>query len=316
MENQYKKVAPTILNYLDEVEIGSMKDCFKDDVFHYDIRSLATNNHGTGSDSIREIAFLKAQTELIERLTISLAQESDRNIKTSNGFAAHTNLAIAQRSAFKELIERDLFLTSWFSGHYPSWDIKHLNSIDFDFLESNVKLFKTQNFGLKVGHIGRCGNHQCLVAVLYDLEDRFGGVFAAVADEDINSALKKVVIDQRRMATYISNSINSDLPLYTEISDLVKPTDHQNYYLNLKRKDFINNYINTSREPIELSPINAHYAIYELPEAISNSIKVVQCMSDEVQDYFIGADVEANINISRIKEIGELDLSRRIHPFG
>lgn len=316
MEDKYQKISSDLLEYLNDVTIAITQDQLGSEVFHYEASSKLIDECGTGSDTTKEVAFLKAQSELIERLIINIKRGMTTSKTTSNGFAAHTSLERAKRSALSELLERDLFLTSWFSGHYPSWNIKDINLLDLSFLNSNIDLFQQRDLGLKIGYIGRCGDYHCLVAVLFDLKERFGGIFAAVADQDMNSALKKVIIDQRRMATYILNSINSNLPIYREDSHLIKPSDHQNHYLNLKRKDFINDYINTSREPIELSPIKTNYTIFELPEAISNSINVVQCRSEEVQDYFIGAEIESNINISRIKEVGELVTSRRIHPFG
>jgi hypothetical protein len=316
MEDKVTEVDPVILTYLSDVNITTMSDRLAGNLHHYEITSNLTSERGTGYDFEKEVAFQKAQSELVERLVLLLVKLKDKSFKTSNGFAAHTTISKAKESAYKELIERDLFLTSWFSGHYPSWNLDEFLSLDFNLLNTEISLFESHQLGLKVGYIGKTEDIFCLTAVIYDLKERFGGLFVAAADYDANIALKKLLMDVRRMGTYILNSITSNRPLYSDNNLLFKAIDHQNYYLNIRRLSFIKNYINNHGEPIKLSPIHKFYTVFNLPKEISSTMSAVHCNSSDAQNYFIGRDLSQNINISRIKEVGGLDLSRRVHPFG
>ena len=57
MENKYQEVDHKILQYLDQVEIISLKDRLGDDVWHFDIYSRELDVRGTGTDQIEEVAF-------------------------------------------------------------------------------------------------------------------------------------------------------------------------------------------------------------------------------------------------------------------
>ena len=315
MQNKKLNIDIQILKELSHVSITSMEDRIKNDVFHFDIMSGTSNERGTGCDRVKEIAFKKAQSELIERLVLRIAKKHDESIDSSNGFAAHSTLEKAQRSAKNELIERDLFLTSWFSGRNPFWETDKIHAINHSLVVSEAKLFEDVNLELKIGYIGNCSNVHCIMAITYDKSGEFGGIFSAGADQDINLALEKAILEQRRIATYIINSINTGTPVYTPKLDLVKTTDHQNIYLNKDKSSFIKKYISTSNNPITLSPVTTSFIEYALPEPIGRNTKVVQCVSNDVQKYFIGNEL-SQINYKRIMEVGELDLSRRTHPFG
>jgi hypothetical protein len=314
MEDKTTTVDIAILCELKDVYISKMRDQLKDDLYHFDLKSKHTGTRGLGCDAKEEIAYLKAQNELIERLVYRF-EKTKNPLKSSSGFAAHSTLDNCKLSAFNELLERDLFLTSWFSGSYPNWDLSDMN-INFEYLKEQIDLFKSFDFGLKVGHIGNCGETHCLTAVLFDVKNRFSGLFAASADKNPNTALKKVIMDMRRIGTYLINTIREGTPLFSEVVNFTETTDHQDYFLHNNRRDLIHNYLNTNGKAIELTPINPSYKRFVLPIEISSRIEVVQCSSPNVQNYFIGTNMEENINFSRLKEVGFLDLTRKVHPFG
>lgn len=314
MEDKTTTVDIAILDELKDVYISTMRDKFKDDLYHFDIKSKKSGARGLGCDTKEEIAYLKAQNELIERLVYRF-EKVNTPLKSSSGFAAHSNLDNCKLSAFNELLERDLFLTSWFSGGYPDWDLSELY-INLEYLKEEIDLFKPFDFGLKVGHIGNCGEIHCLTAVLFDQKSRFSGLFTASADKNPNTALRKVIMDMRRIGTYLINTLREGTPLFPESVNFTSTTDHQNYFLHNKRRELIHNYLNTNGKPIELSPIKPLYNRFVLPAEISSRIEVVQCSSTNVQNYFVGTDLEENINFSRLKEVGSLDLTRKVHPFG
>lgn len=63
-----------------------------------------------------DLPFKKATSEAIERLALRLHCRKNKVGETSNGWAAHVTPDLAIRSAFFELIERDVALTNWENG--------------------------------------------------------------------------------------------------------------------------------------------------------------------------------------------------------
>ena len=316
MENKNKVVANTILDNISNTDIITMKDRLGKDVFHFDIRSVNTGARGTGSDESEEIAFLKAQSELIERLVYIDYQKECPDIKSSNGFAAHSTLDQAKESAHNELLERDIFLTTWLTGKYPDWTMVNRGEIDKSYINSQINLFSRKGFQINFAHIGNCNSKHCVLASLKDKKNRFGFVLATAVDASIDNAIRKVIIDQRRVATYLMNSFDKNDPVYQDSFQFNKPIDQQNYYLNPDRAKEVDDYFHNSNHSVILPNFSKAFIEFKLPDSISSSIKVVQCISSECQDYFIGDAPLTHINKKRIGQLGELELKRRIHPLG
>lgn len=81
--------------------------------FRVAVRSpeLSADGWGTGSTSIAQA---KALSEALERFVMFTQAKNDPMIKTSNGWAAHTDLESAMLRAVSEVVERDTALSTWF----------------------------------------------------------------------------------------------------------------------------------------------------------------------------------------------------------
>ncbi|OYZ24306.1 MAG: hypothetical protein B7Y39_01235 [Bdellovibrio sp. 28-41-41] len=69
----------------------------------------------TGEADNKVLAITKAVAEFIERCTLIDYAENNKKIKTSNGWAAHTEFKKSQENAIRELVERDAVLRHWYS---------------------------------------------------------------------------------------------------------------------------------------------------------------------------------------------------------
>ena len=83
--------------------------------------NIAAEIHGrkllvTGEGHTKEQAVTKAVAELIERSALIEFADANPAVKTSNGWAAHSDLDIAKLNAIRELVERDSILKHWYSG--------------------------------------------------------------------------------------------------------------------------------------------------------------------------------------------------------
>ena len=171
------------------------------------------------------------------------SKENNKEINSSSGFACHLTVEQAIESSYCELLERDLFLTSWFAGKSPDWNITASDKIiDKSFVCNQVKLFRSFDLKLDLALVGICDNRYCTLAALRDVESRFGFVLATSVDQDIDLAIKKVILDQRRVATYLINSFEQREDFYQERFEFKKPIDQQKFYLHPSRSNNTSSY--------------------------------------------------------------------------
>jgi hypothetical protein len=81
----------------------------------------------TGEADKKELAITKAVAEFIERCVLIESSANQPEIKTSNGWAAHTSEIEAQENAVRELVERDAVLRHWYTR--TSFAVINLNSL-------------------------------------------------------------------------------------------------------------------------------------------------------------------------------------------
>lgn len=102
-----------------KVSSGTRPEGFR---FHSDIVNIEavlkeTSMIVCGEANCSELAMTKAVAELIERSALWTWNKANiKNLKSSNGWAAHISIEAAKQSAILELIERDAVLAQWYSS--------------------------------------------------------------------------------------------------------------------------------------------------------------------------------------------------------
>lgn len=320
MESKYWKIDSTFLSRnINNIQVRKVKDVINDKVHHYDFFIEEHNLHGVGTSRSEEIAFLKAQNETIERLCLIYAKDKHNKIKTSNGFAAHSTLEEAKRSAFIELIERDLFFTSWLTNRKPQWE----TDFNDDYILEAIGEFSNKGIKLQLGIIGKSCGIYCVISSLtpIDFSLDFGCSIALGSSSSLMEAFKEVILDQYRMGTLIVNSINKLESFSMGITEnqIQKPIDQLHYYLDPANAMRLSKYFSESDQMITLPNIeDINYETFILPPEITFPVKVTRCFSDEVQSYFTGKTAKSSINYKRIRNLINEDegVNMCLHPFG
>lgn len=180
------------------------------------------------ADSL-ELATAKAISELVERSSLLTFSKKNKDVETSNGWAAHPEKSTAELNAIYELIERDAVLKHWYSStpfyridsstlplKIKAWIAKELSQSEFSNLE------------LLVSHLGLGPSLTCL------LTNKDGyGVSGHSARSNLASAVDSAIAEACRSAHHsIRKSFFSDtLILRNGDSNIrVNPGAHGVYY--------------------------------------------------------------------------------------
>ncbi|MCP4914151.1 MAG: YcaO-like family protein [Oligoflexia bacterium] len=294
-----------LIDILQNVELSRIEDKIIPEAFHYIIREKKYGLVGSGSSLNEYLALEKSKSEIIERFFCNNEKMKNRKIN-SNGMAAHKNIELAKRSALLELVERDLFLTSWLSGHHPYWE----NSINESSTVNNIKSRLSKIVDVKLGHISNYDGYDVCVGVVLDREKKFGAVFSTAIGESKKICYLKILIELSRVVNLLNISIEKNEKIINKGTTYTTPLDHFNHYLNPGNCDEVYEYLSRSEDVLLAPKYHFHFYKYELPDLISKNISVVRCSSDEVQNYYVSEFKEINLN--RIKDIKR----SVIHPLG
>lgn len=145
----------------------------------------------TGEADSVELAVTKAVAEFIERCTLIEYGKVHTEVKTSNGWAAHTNENSAQENAIRELVERDAVLRHWYTrtpfnfispetlpSDILSWSLMELSRSEFPHLRilisemgfgpsATAVLFNSDGYGVT----GHCSNERMTDAIEGAIEE-------------------------------------------------------------------------------------------------------------------------------------------------
>lgn len=320
MENEYKQIKESFIrNLIKKVKVRKIKDAFHDGIYHYNHYIEEYNLYGVGSSKNEAIAFLKSQNELLERLCFFYEKEVNKEKISTNGFATHENVEKAKKAAYLELVERDIFFSSWLAGKKPEWK----DNLKATGLKNLADIFLDFDLKIQFGIIGRCGDYYCLISSLSCLkkEKRFGASFALSVGLSPDEGYKKLILDQHRMGTLILNSLSQGetFNFKKNHNEMVHPLDHTNYYLNPNNFNAIKPYLTKSEEKITLPKLTEKtFIIYKLPSIVKFTGSVVRCISCEAQQYFTGKTTEKKINKNRIFHLTDdfQSLNYALHPLG
>ncbi len=301
MEDKVELIGSSILKELQQIKLMQIED--KElNIIHTVCHCEKHGITGVGSDFNSELSIIKARSEIIERFIYS---QSKRILNSTSGLAVHSTISGAKENALKELIERDLFLTSWFSGKYPDWTSPIVTKFPFKRINGR--------FEVSIGHIGTCLDYQCYVYILSDRNNLFGAICGAVCEKRIEDSISKILFDISRIQLIAKDFKKKGSNFFKKKQ--FKASDHLEFYAAMLKDNYINDYYTKiSGEAIKLSLDKYSFINFKSDKCSPYSIIASYCSSPETQNYFTGPASRKKINKLRITNpIPEV---RLIHPLG
>lgn len=186
----------------------------------------------TGEANNQELAITKAVAEFIERCALFEFACNHSDVKSSNGWAAHTDPVAAQENAIRELVERDAVLRHWYSMT-PFFEITNSTLPESILSWKDLDLSRSEFPDLKilVSHLG-CG--PSVTALL--LNENGFGVAGHCSKESLMEAIDGAIEEACRMAEhYLLNSFLEDtIKLKSQLSAKVETGAHGVYHAHQK----------------------------------------------------------------------------------
>ncbi len=210
-----------------EVKILTWVNLFFPDYYDFFISIEIDNKkiEGQGVDKNKDMAITKAISEAFERSVLF-----DKDI-TSNGVAAHENLGRAKENARNELIERDLFL----SHFYTSTPFLEVNPNEFRIPRELRKYIEDNHDHVKILKTKKSNYGTTYVAVIYN-QKTWGGIISTQICKKANEfEIVKCLISASRTYRYEKNEGNFNSAISLEnFSSLKNHTfrDHQSLAFN------------------------------------------------------------------------------------
>lgn len=320
-EEYFENLFPSI----NEIHLTRFTDALGDDIFHYQVTNSSRSYTGYGSDKDENLAMHKAYAEFIERRAFSMMNERYYNVATSSGFAVHPELSQAYQNAKQELIERDVFLTSWLKMKSPAWlSENHFEKYKLKFLSDSKRKFSKYNFEIKFGIIGIIDDIKVSVAAIFpktSLGLDFGFCISTKAHPFLDKAFEGCISDLRRMATVLLNRKSKGLPLFEPYNEknVKEPAHHMEFYLAPKNTLNLEWYFQSNEEIMNFESFETAYT--EIKDQCSDpraapNFFIVFAHSKECQNYFCGPTNDALINHTRLKKLPDVLLNYKLHPLG
>lgn len=273
---------------------------------------------GHGFANTKDLALKKAVSEVMER-AIAL-----NYVNTSNGIASHTDLELAKQNALNELIERDLFLSHFFT-RTPF--VK--NSKNDELIPTSIKEYIYANgdqigiYELKKNNIGE--GYVCLISN----GASWGGILGLSFGEPNkkNELVLKAVVEAFRQYRYeiVTNKFQNKITL-NEFKSLGKWTfsNHGNLVQDVEYYQQINDLF-----PLRDSKINESYVQYKmnmfsfevfkrpLNDFLDCPLHVVRCNAEDIQQLLPGPFLKKNISLDGLRRFLETevtDINQLPHP--
>ncbi len=323
MQKSFEEIAQEIRKcHGQDVFIGYSHNSISDEVHHIYVHLKSFDAWGFGDGTDPTMALIRAYYESIERIVFHQS-----GAPTTNGFAAHVTTAEARVKAAEELIERDVFLTSWFCNRPPVWLSPSvidttLRSIDPWVLEAITAMERvgiTPRFGVCGLTQGRIIMAGLMLGASNTLTIPFGASVVPGIGSNIAEAIRRLVMDQMRILTGIgvraeelgkfrSSRVNNKI-----VVD--KTMDHLDFYLDLENFDQLKWYLNDSTSEIpQLPDLDISYEDFSIPLETAFPISVVRAHCPQAQAYFVGAANSERINRSRLGCLGFGDVKEILAP--
>lgn len=152
----------------------------------------------TGEADTQDLAITKAVAEFIERCVLIESSENQPEIKTSNGWAAHTDAESAQENAIRELVERDAVLRHWYTRTpFDVISLKSLPAYIQHWAKSELSRSEFPELKILVSHLG----HGPSVSAILMNKDGYG-VTGHCSKESLIDAIEGAIEESCRMAQH------------------------------------------------------------------------------------------------------------------
>jgi hypothetical protein len=276
---------------------------------------------GFGASFIKNMAFIKAWAELVERYYLINDAEFSINALNSNGFAAHIQTKLAKQNAVNELIERDVLMNSWLLK-IPAKKIEIPNFDIYSNIKTNEILKKINEHGFKVtlGILGICNKAIVGISMVEEqIQKNLGAAIFTCANKCLDTVMSSLLID----SIFCINSLVGNKMQYkfTTQNEVHKFIDHHNYYIQpTKKKDLmwiIDDKKNNITQYPKISKIK-----FKKPRTkwqFKGPFKVRRAISSNAQNIWTGITEVSKINFNRLSEITgysvkKTDLNFNLHP--
>lgn len=260
---------------------------------------------GFGSASSRELALVKAVSELYERRAVLNEASTLGQPLSSSGFAAHRTQVAARQSARDELIERDAVLCSWFTRSAPEW----MSGTE---LPEYFSSFLRAGFTCRLGLSAVAQETEVWISILYpESGNSFGMMFASAAGANRAQVFETLFLNQRRNITY---ALGAQEHIDCE-SQVRRPEDHRTYYLDPRRNQkwrWLRSMGKVKVDSLEI-PIRIDDIAVEGPTPWP--VFVSRARSNRLQGYFAGETTASRLNWPRLQSYSSRsEVNEDLHP--
>ncbi len=262
--------------------------------------------YGYGESDAEILALQKSIAEAIERTIFSVAAELDPALTTTNGWAAHLTIAAAEKSARRELFERDAILIHWLS-EIPPYRIE--NDTLPRGLRSWVKaeLAQAPRYNQASFFLSYLGEVPAVSAFVHDAENF--GFFAHASGDDPKDSIGHALAEACRLA-----DLNRKGFLESEKNASgTRPEDHALHFAKKSPPPdfFFSGKMVSYRECRKLwkTHLGLGPSISDLrfEHYQCGGLHIARCISSQVQNLYFGeagAAIErGDINFSRIHQL-------------
>ena len=292
----------------DSMLVRYCPDVLTDAVHHVSMYEKTWDAWGFGDGSDPVVAMTKAYYECIERVAYKHS-----GAVTTNGFAAHVSFDLAAEKAKAELVERDVFLASWFAQIPPVWLAEQqVEGLIDDWGLECLELLRRSGV---VPSFGICGVSNGLVTMagLLDGRSRPKAPFAFSAipgiGPTIEGAIRNLILDLMRINTGIeAKGQEVDEFKVRRIDGQIaigETFDHLDYFLELGNASKMAWYMQRSSTEAPILP-DLTMTTAEVPVPIKTAfpLSVAHASSPEAQQYFVGSARQDRINWHRLSNLG------------
>ena len=272
---------------------------------------------GDGLSFDEKESLLIAWGEFVERSSFFKHWELHKELKNSNGFASHISRKKARSSALAELVERDVFLSSWLLRE-PSVELPIYDFLNDELLKEAFLKLKKEKVHFKFGIYGKCLGYFVGVVIMTDEERKFA--LSTAAKRDLNTLADKLFID---VLAHLSDWRSPNPPEFIEkLPSQTRPYNHNQYYLNTGFKLLLPILFTKGKSKIKRIP-DFEYNLENLtdfsPEGRKSGYYTYLAKSNACQNLWFGNLREQFANLDRLsivknKKVVYSDLNHEIHP--
>ena len=248
---------------------------------------------GHGFASSKELAFLKAAGEAIER-AICL----ENNLR-STGVATYPSIEGAQLRASNELKERDVFLCHYLTG------VPFQRQLEVSGFEPAQEKLKVEGIKISALQMVTPINEYGVVCFATPIDRKphcFSSIIGLGYDHQFKSALEKAYLECLQASIHF---IYKGKDKNIEVNNLTNPKDHKDLFLTSKHFDVIQHLINNVKDdfcfPKKIS-VDFEELRFQNPIFTKIPLHFVKATSNGAQIMFYGETTVEKMNLTRLED--------------